>query len=273
MEGPSLYLAKQQLRYFRKQKVLAVSGNTKEDKARLSGLVVRDIFSWGKHLVFQFDDFALRVHFMLFGTFAANIDGHSITGDYKKTQTPRLVMQFNNGDISLYNCSIKFIESSNAKKTYDFSISVMSPKWDAAQALAHMNASEDEEVADVLLDQAIFASVGNIIKNEILSLAKVGPFTIASALTNKEKKTLTKLAVDFSQQCYVWRKAFVLRKHLRIYQKGKCPHCGGKVTRGQTGKRKRFSYYCGVCQKFKAGDVPIKNKPAKAGRSKRSQAA
>ncbi len=84
MEGPSLYLAQRQLRDFRKQKVLAVSGNTKEDKARLNGLVVRDIFSWGKHLVFQFDDFALRVHFMLFGTFTANVGGHSVTGDYKK---------------------------------------------------------------------------------------------------------------------------------------------------------------------------------------------
>ncbi len=146
----------------------------------------------------------------------------------------------------------------------------MSPKWDAAQALVHMNINTDEEVADVLLDQTIFAGVGNIIKNEILSLAKVSPLSTVGALTNKEKKMLIKLAVDFSQQFYLWRKAFVLRKHLRIYQKGICPHCGGKVTRGQTGKRKRFSYYCEVCQKFTTVDLHTKNKPAKAGSSKRS---
>ena len=70
MEGPSLVLAKEQLRPFKGKTVLAVSGNTKIGKERFVGQKVRDIFSWGKHLVFQFDGVALRFHFMLFGTFA-----------------------------------------------------------------------------------------------------------------------------------------------------------------------------------------------------------
>ena len=46
---------------------------------------VQDIFAWGKHLVFQFDTFALRVHFMLWGTFAATVQGQSVTGDYRRS--------------------------------------------------------------------------------------------------------------------------------------------------------------------------------------------
>ena len=49
----------------------------------------------------------------------------------------------------------------------------MSEKWNAPQALAHTKAFVELEIADVLLDQEIFAGVGNIIKNEILSIVKV----------------------------------------------------------------------------------------------------
>ena len=45
---------------------------------------ILDIFSWGKHLVFQFDNFALRVHFMLYGSFEATLKDKKVTGDYLK---------------------------------------------------------------------------------------------------------------------------------------------------------------------------------------------
>src|SRR5688572_22534730 len=50
MEGPSLYLAKGQLRPFKKRRVIQVGGNTKIDNERFVGKEVKDIFSWGKHL-------------------------------------------------------------------------------------------------------------------------------------------------------------------------------------------------------------------------------
>jgi formamidopyrimidine-DNA glycosylase len=54
----------------------------------------------------------------------------------------------------------------------------------------------------------------------------------------------------FSLQFYQWRKRFVLRKHLDVYQKSVCPRCGGKVSRKKTGIRKRQSHYCATCQSF-----------------------
>ncbi|HSL43890.1 MAG TPA: hypothetical protein VK897_10700, partial [Anaerolineales bacterium] len=74
MEGPSLYLAAKQLKPFRGKTVLSLSGNTKIEKERILKKKVKNIFSWGKHLVIQFDEFALRTHFMLFGTFEATVD-------------------------------------------------------------------------------------------------------------------------------------------------------------------------------------------------------
>jgi endonuclease-8 len=248
MEGPSLFLAKEQLKPFKGKKILELSGNTKIGKERLDGLVVKDIFSWGKHLVFQCEDFAMRVHFMLFGTFEAVVEGRRVTGDYERTATPRLRLVFENGDISMFNCSIRWIESKTAKKEYDFSTDIMSSKWDPDQAFQKTRSENSEEIADVLLDQEIFSGVGNIIKNEVLSLAYTNPKTKVRDIDDKKLKEIVQEADDFSHQFYRWRKVFMLTKNLKIHRKGKCPHCGGKVTHEKTGKRQRISHYCERCQ-------------------------
>jgi endonuclease-8 len=61
------------------RRVLRVNGNSRIGIARHR--TVRDIFAWDKHLVFQFDRFGLRVHYLLWGTFAATVRNQSVTGD------------------------------------------------------------------------------------------------------------------------------------------------------------------------------------------------
>lgn len=134
MEGPSLYLAAKQLKPFKGKTVLSVSGNIKIEKERILKKEVKAIFSWGKHLVIQFDEFALRTHFLLFGAFEATVNDSALTGDYKRSYEPRLQLDFENGTIKLFNCSVKFLETKNAKASYDFRINIMSSKWDPDKA-------------------------------------------------------------------------------------------------------------------------------------------
>ena len=75
----------------------------------------------------------------------------------------------------MYNCSVKIIEHPSLKTTYDYSADIMSPTWNPALAQRKMKKFSDEDIGDVLLDQDIFGGVGNIIKNEILSLARIHP--------------------------------------------------------------------------------------------------
>jgi hypothetical protein len=50
VEGPSLYLAAEQLRPFAGRRIQAVGGNSKIGIERLARQTVRNIFSWGgKH--------------------------------------------------------------------------------------------------------------------------------------------------------------------------------------------------------------------------------
>ena len=157
MEGPSLYLAAHQLKPFKGKIVLSVSGNSKIEKERMQGKTVKNIFPWGKHLVIQFDEFALRTHFMLFGAFEATVNDSTLTGDYRTAYIPRLQLDFENGDIKLFNCSAKFLETGNAKAGYDFTIDIMSRKWDSEKAFDSISAKPSAEIADLLLDQDILS--------------------------------------------------------------------------------------------------------------------
>ena len=248
MEGPSLYLAANQLKPFKGKTVLSVSGNTKIEKERLLNQKVKNIFPWGKHLVIQFDEFALRTHFMLFGAFEAEVNGVTLTGDYRRAYVPRLQLDFENGNIKMFNCSLRFLETANAKADYDFTVDIMSPKWDPDQAFETVSAKPSAEIADVLLDQDIFAGVGNIIKNEVLWRVHIHPETKVKNLSPSELMGLIAEARKFSRLFYKWRKVFLLRKHLDIYQKSICPRCGAKVKREKTGKRQRISHICPECQ-------------------------
>jgi endonuclease VIII len=248
MEGPSLYLAANQLKPFRGKTVLSVSGNTKIEKERILKKQVKTIFSWGKHLVIQFDEFALRTHFLLFGAFEAEVNHATLTGDYKRSYTPRLQLDFENGSIKLFNCSVQFLETGNAKSSYDFTIDIMSPKWDSDKAFAAISAQPGAEIADILLDQTIFAGVGNIIKNEVLWRVRIHPTTKVKDIAPSQLQQLIVETKKFSLLFHKWRKVFSLRKHLDIYQKSICPRCGAKVKREKTGKRNRINHFCPVCQ-------------------------
>ena len=253
MEGPSIHLAAEQLRPFVGRKVGTVTGNSRIGIERFRGKTVRDIFAWGKHLVFQFDTFALRVHFMLWGTFAATVRGTSVTGDYRRSGSPRLVLTFSNGEITIWSASLKFVEDAAARRDYDFTADIMSDTWDPKAAFRKARAFPREEIADVLLDQAIFAGVGNIIKNEVLFRTRTSPFTRAGKISDRKLRAIIADARVFSMRFLELRRIFALRKNLEIYRRSACPNCHGKVYRRVHGERGRRSFFCASCQKVPKG--------------------
>jgi endonuclease-8 len=249
MEGPSIHLAAEQLRPFAGRRVRTVSGNSRIGIERLRGQKLTEIVAWGKHLIFQFETFALRVHFMLWGTFAATVKGASVTGDYRRSGPPRLVLTFTNGEITIWSASLAFVEGANARDGYDRSADIMSDTWDQEAAFRKVRAAPRAEIADVLLDQTIFAGVGNIIKNEVLFRTGTSPFLAAGKISDRKLKAIIVDARVFSRRFLELRRIFALRKNLDIYRRSVCPRCGRKVYRQVHGTRRRRSFFCAHCQK------------------------
>lgn len=71
-EGPTIVILKEEVQEFARQKIIAVTGNSKIDQSRLVDKKVLAFKSWGKHFLICFEGFTLRIHFLLFGTYRIN---------------------------------------------------------------------------------------------------------------------------------------------------------------------------------------------------------
>jgi endonuclease-8 len=238
MEGPSLVILRKELSRFKGEHVLAVSGNSKIDQQRLVHQPLKNIKSWGKHLLLVFPKFFVRIHFLMFGSYRI---------DERKTTTPRLSLVLESGELNLYSCAITMIDG-KPEDTYDWSKDIMSSKWNPIAARKKLKEQPTRSVSDALLDQDIFAGVGNIIKNEVLFRIRVHPESVVGALPPKKLTELIEEARNYSFDFYRWKRKFELRKHWLIYTKKKCPRCQLPVLQQYTGEGKRRSFFCEGCQ-------------------------
>ena len=237
-EGPSIVILKEAVQEFKNKKIVKASGNTKVDINKLTGQTIIDFKSWGKHFLICFEDFTVRIHFMLFGSYRIN---------EKKNAKPRLSLQFKKGELNFYACSIKLIEEP-LDEVYDWRIDVMHDTWDARQARKKLKDNPDMLVCDALLDQQIFSGVGNIIKNEVLFRIKVHPESKIGKLPATKLTVMIKEAREYSFEFLKWKKAFVLRKHWLAYSKKICPRDHIPFIKKHLGKTNRRSFFCEQCQ-------------------------
>jgi len=237
-EGPSLVIAKEEMIQFKGKKVLAISGNSKIEKERMLNKKLIDIKTWGKHLLFCFDTFAVRIHFLMFGKYLVNAT---------KETTPRLNLRFSNGEINLYTCAVKMIEES-LDEIYDWKADVLSDEWDPKAARKKLKAAPKTLVTDALLDQNIFSGVGNIIKNEVLYRIKVHPKSQVGDLPPKKLTELINQARQYSFDFLEWKKEYTLRKHWLAHTKKTCVRDGDKIVKEYLGKTQRRTFFCNSCQ-------------------------
>lgn len=238
-EGPSLIIAKEEMQLFLKKKIVAVEGNSKIGIERLVSKKLLDIKTWGKHLLFCFDDFNIRIHFLMFGTYYINS---------KKDAVPRLSLKFSKGELNLYSCAIKMVEEP-LDEIYDWKADVLSEVWDPKAARKKLKLIPETVVTDALLDQTIFSGVGNIIKNEVLYRIKVHPLTTVGALPPKKLTELINEAVNYSYDFLRWKREFTLRKNWLVHTKKTCQRDETKIIKEYLGKTARRTFYCPACQK------------------------
>ncbi|NXP03901.1 NEIL2 Endonuclease, partial [Thinocorus orbignyianus] len=189
----------------------------------------------------------LRFHFGLFGSIRANefsrANKANKRGDWKDP-APRLVLHFENGGfLAFYNCRMQWCSSPRTDPASD----ILSVEFHRSRALNALGAPNP--ICYTLLDQRYFSGLGNIIKNEILYLAKIHPLTQGSLLALSDRERLLDCAVQFSSD---WLDSKLRGKglHPQIYQKEQCPlgHTVMKGTLGPPGGFKRLTWWCPQCQ-------------------------
>ncbi|MES2573503.1 MAG: DNA-formamidopyrimidine glycosylase family protein [Bacteroidota bacterium] len=239
-EGPSIVILKEAVQQFTGHKIIAVSGDSKIDINRLENQTVIAFKSWGKHFLICFENFTIKVHLLMFGTYRIN---------ERKDTTPRLSLAFSNGELNLYTCSVKLLEG-NVNLHYDWTADVMNKEWNPKSAKKKLNLIPNKMICDAILEQDIFSGVGNIIKNEVLYRTFVQPESLVGKLP---VVTLTKIINECSKYSFEfleWKKNYVLKEHWLAHTKKVCQRCDLPFKYKKTGVKNRRSFYCLNCQKL-----------------------
>lgn len=239
-EGPSIMILKEEVQQFSGKKIIEVSGNSAIDIERLQDKTIQDFKTWGKHFLICFDDFTVKIHLLMFGTYRIN---------ERKETKPRLSMIFSNGELNFYTCSVKILEG-DINQYYDWREDVMNKKWDPKKAKQSLDKKPDEMICDAILDQNIFSGVGNIIKNEVLYRCKIHPESLVGKIPSKDLKNIINECSIYSFEFLDWKKNYELKKHWLAYTKKECKRCNLPIHKKQTGKRSRRSFFCTNCQKL-----------------------
>jgi len=241
-EGPSIVILREAVHSFTGKKVISAKGNTKNiDFTQLEGTKIIAFKSWGKHFLIRFPKFTIRIHLLLFGTYRIN---------ERKDSPARLSLTFAKGEeLNFYTCSVTRIDQP-LDEVYDWSADVMNEQWDSKSALSKLKKQPAALICDALLDQHIFAGVGNIIKNEVLFRTHIHPESKAGKIPLAKLKQLVNETVIYSFQFLEWKKEFTLKKHWLAHTKKICPRDHIPFKKSYSGITRRRSFYCEVCQKL-----------------------
>ena len=242
-EGPTILMMAEEAAKFVGRPVREASGNAKIAYSRLMRRKPLAIRSFGKQFLVDFGTFYLRAHLLLFGSYRI---------DEKREKPPRLALRFANGELNIYGGSVRLVDGA-LDDDYDWRTDVLSDEWNPARAKKTLRERPDTLACDILMDQDVFAGVGNIIKNEVLHRVGVHPAARLDELAPRQRGALVKDARDFSFQFLAWRRKNVLRKHLRVHKRKYCADCGTELRRAILGKTERRAFWCDVCQPLPAG--------------------
>jgi len=240
-EGPSIVILKEEVEAFTGKKVIDAEGTTKRlDPKIVKGLVVNKFETFGKQFLICFDGLTIRIHLLLFGSYRIN---------ERKAARAMLTLVFDTGEINFYNCSIKLFNEA-PDHLFEWSADVMNKDWDPKGALTKLKQQPATLICDALLDQNIFAGVGNIIKNEVLFRAKVHPESLVGKIPAPVLKNIIDEASIYSFEFLHWKKEYTLRAHWLAHTRNTCPRDGNRLIKIYPGKTKRRTYFCTICQKL-----------------------
>ncbi|MEO5976854.1 MAG: DNA-formamidopyrimidine glycosylase family protein [Chryseolinea sp.] len=242
-EGPSIVLVKEAIKFLSGRNVEEASGTTqKVDCGRLHGAKLVSIKTWGKHLLLCFAQFTVKVHFLMFGSYAIDVP--------KPKRIIKLGLQFDNGrSLYFYACSITTLEGP-VNKHYDWTGDVLNSKWNSSGALLKLKKHPSTLICDALLDQNIFAGVGNIIKNEVLFRTKIHPESSIGKIPLLKRNVIIEECIKYSKEFLEWKREGTLKKHWEAYTRKKCPRDNNDLQKKYLGITKRRTFYCKVCQKL-----------------------
>ncbi|MEM1856140.1 MAG: hypothetical protein QXG70_04135 [Candidatus Methanomethylicaceae archaeon] len=233
--------------FFTRSKKIFINSN------RLIGKHFSKSTSIGKNIILFFEDIAIRIHLMMFGSIKIYEKNSTFS---KPIERIRLLIIGNNKKLVVYNAPIIEINEKDVIiNTLNNSLGPdpLSEQWNEEIALNNLLKFSNEKIGVILLNQSIIAGIGNILRNEILFRAKINPERKIFEISNNELRNIIKICYELSHKFLELKlKNNSIKEILMVYNRFNqpCKICGSRIRFYIQQPIKRKTFICEKCQGY-----------------------
>ncbi len=214
----------------------------------LSGHVVDEVLSRGKHLFIRVGAASIHSHLKMDGSWRIaprGVPAHKI----------RILLRA--GEVTAAGIDLGVLEVLDRK--HDMAAvahlgpDLLGPDWDPARAAANLIADRDRPIAAALLDQRVMAGVGNVYCNELCFLFGLLPTSPVSSALDPHRIVVRARDMLWANRLRQGRTTTGnTRPGQQLWVYGRsgqpCRRCGTRIARAGQSESDRVSYWCPSCQ-------------------------
>ena len=214
----------------------------------LTGRVVDEVLSRGKHLFIRAGDASIHSHLKMDGSW--RVGNHSVRVDHRA----RIILETDS--VRAVGVDLGVLEILDRERDGDavahLGPDLLGEDWDPALAAANLTADPDRPIGEALLDQRLLAGVGNVYCNELCFLT--GHLPTAPVRDIADPHRLASRARDMLWlNRFRWNRCTTgdtrAGRQLWVYGRSgqPCRRCGTRINFDDSGDR--VTYWCPSCQR------------------------
>ena len=213
----------------------------------LSGHVVDEVCSRGKHLLIRVGPASIHSHLKMDGSW--RVTSRTGRSDYRV----RIILEAS--DIRAVGIDLGVLEILERDHDGDavdhLGPDLLGDDWDAQVAADNLTAHPDRPIAETLLDQRVLAGIGNVYCNELCFVSGHLPTAPVSAISDPYRlvaRARDMLWVNRFRQNRCTTGDTRAGRQLWVYGRARqsCRRCGTPIKYDDTGDR--VAYWCPACQ-------------------------
>src|ERR1700757_3639079 len=214
----------------------------------LTGHVVDEVLSRGKHLFIRVGRASIHSHLKMDGSWRV---GHR---PGRVDHRARIILEA--GTVRAVGVDLGVLEILD--RDYDGDVvahlgpDLLGQDWEPQAAAANLTARPDRPIAEALLDQRVFAGIGNVYCNELCFVSGHLPSAPVSAVTDPHRLVSRARDMLWANR-FRWNRCTTgdtrAGRQLWVYGRAgqNCRRCGARIQSDDTGER--VAYWCPACQR------------------------
>jgi endonuclease-8 len=230
----------------------------------LSGQVVDEVISRGKHLFIRVGPASIHSHLKMDGSWRVTAQrpdharrrygAESARGGVGHSASTRIILEAD--EIRVVGIDLGVLEILDRQYDEDavahLGPDLLGSDWDPQVAVANLMANRQRPLAEALLDQRIMAGIGNVYCNELCFISGRLPTAPVGSLPDPQRLVMRAREMLWANRSR-WNRCTTgdTRSGRQLWVYGRagltCRRCGSAIEKDDAGER--VAYWCPVCQR------------------------